>query len=190
MPSPLLLSTSPYHGGVSTSCPACWLSHRPPDSAYLTFKFLGNKIIFWTVTKREAAEADTSAAPAGQVPPAATGNKKKVRKMQQQQQQGGGKDSSGPLQPGYLYPDLLTRLEFTEDLECLVRTATGWGVRRMVWFLVCPALKRSLRELFCFPKQQTGGQTDRQPSGRTGMQVGLQADGRHAGKACCLHLSP
>ena len=86
-------------------------------------------MVFWTTAKQAAdaaADGDSSsssaAAAAGASGTSPAGSKKKVRKLQQQAQQAlaGAQGSTGMLQAGYLYPDLITRLEFTEDLEYLV----------------------------------------------------------------------
>lgn len=97
---------------------------RGSDTGVLPCKFLGPRIAYWTLQKQEqgGSSSPAQAAPTSITGSPATGNKKKVRKLQQQQQQlSAGQGSTGLLQAGFLNPELLAYLEFTEDFDYVVR---------------------------------------------------------------------
>lgn len=107
--------------------------YRGSDTGVLPCKFLGLRVVYWTLKKAPEAEDDSNTSSSGSstaaaagtaapLPPS-SGNKKKTRKLQQQQQQlmGGGQAGTGLLQAGYIYPGLLALLEFTEDFDYVLR---------------------------------------------------------------------
>lgn len=111
----------------SDLCMSCALlySCRGSGTGILPHKFLG-PIVYWTL--KPAAGADSSSAAAGSPAAAApalpsTGNRKKQRKAQSQQQiMGAGQGSTGILQSAWLLPELLSHLEFTDEVDYVVST--------------------------------------------------------------------